>query len=151
MSDQKPTMTIRPLFNLAMAGGLFVLMMVVPLFTDLPFLPDVNLVVYFAVVMMLTLVFLLYLVSLSYQWIELDDNGMIRGRKLISRRLDEWSIDQVVDVYVPTAATGDSASKSQNYKISFEDGTSIILVAGEMTGMTEFMSALERIRPVSVA
>lgn len=149
MSDQKHTMTIRPLFNLAAGAGFFVLMMVFSLFADLPFLPDINLGVYFVVVLTLTVAFLLYLVSMSYQWIELDENGMIRGRKLISRRLDEWSVDQIVDVYVPTRTTADSASQSQNYKVSFEDGTSIILVAGEMTGMAEFMSALERLRPVT--
>ncbi|QEL19372.1 hypothetical protein [Limnoglobus roseus] len=147
MPNQNPTMTIRPLFNLGMAGGLFVLMIAVPAFTDLPFLSAKYAAVYMSVITSLTVAFLLYLVSMSYQWIELDGE-VIRGRKLISRRLHEWPVNQVVEVSIPSAEPTDGKPKSQNYRIGFEDGTSIILVAGEMNGIAEFMAALARVRPV---
>ncbi|CAN5315141.1 hypothetical protein BH11PLA2_BH11PLA2_52030 [soil metagenome] len=124
-------MTIRPMFNLAMGAGLFALMLVIPLFTDLPFLDHKNVFVYISVVLAVTIAFLLYLLSLSYHWIELDGD-ILRARKLISRRLQEWPVSHIEDVVIPTA---EAKPTSQNYQFSFKDGTSIILVNGEMSAI----------------
>jgi hypothetical protein len=107
----------------------------------------------FAVVFVLALG---YAMSSSYQWVELDD-GVIRGKKLLTRTVVERPLSDLVDA----AALNSKAmghlenalmvavlkTSNRGYELRFRDGTKIGLVRGDMAGFEEFLGALaEEIR-----
>jgi hypothetical protein len=92
-----------------------------------------------------------YAMSSSYQWIELRD-GVIRGRRLLTRGLFEQPVDEIVRV-VPlhSALMGplanaalNAAMKTSNrgYELRFRSGKMIGLLWGDMGGLDDFMTAL---------
>jgi hypothetical protein len=107
----------------------------------------------FAVVFVLALG---YAMSSSYQWVELDD-GVIRGKKLLTRTVVERPLSDLVDAAALNSkamghlenALMDAVLKTSNrgYELRFRDGTKIGLVRGDMAGFDEFLGALaEEIR-----
>jgi hypothetical protein len=107
----------------------------------------------FAVVFVLVLG---YAMSSSYQWVELDD-GVIRGKKLLTRTVVERPLSDLVDAAALNSkamghlenALMDAVLKTSNrgYELRFRDGTKIGLVRGDMAGFDEFLGALaEEIR-----
>jgi hypothetical protein len=89
--------------------------------------------------------------SSSYQWVELDD-GVIRGKKLLTRTVVERPVSELVDaVALNSQAMGhlenalmDAVLKTKNrgYELRFRDGTKIGLVRGDMAGFEEFLTAV---------
>jgi hypothetical protein len=91
-----------------------------------------------------------YAMSSSYQWIELD-GGMIRGRKMLTRRLVEKpvrEIRQIVPLVSHVRGVANIAmdailkTKNRGYLLRFRDGSKVGLVRGDMAGIDEFMEAL---------
>jgi hypothetical protein len=92
-----------------------------------------------------------YLMSSSIQWVELD-RGTIRARRLLTRKLVEQPIADIVDARpLHSQAMGplenalmDALLKTTNrgYEIRFKDGTKLGLVRGEMRGLDRFLWAL---------
>ncbi len=93
-----------------------------------------------------------YAMSSSYHWIEIQDD-VIRGRKLLTRRLVERPIAEVVRVIPlnsaalrPIAnAVMNAARKTSNrgYELRFRDGLKMGLVRGDMAGLDAFMEVLQ--------
>jgi hypothetical protein len=94
-----------------------------------------------------------YATSSSYQWVEVG-GGVIRGKKLLTRRLVERPVDEVVHIKplhskgmgpvenaVMDAAMGTS---NRGYELLFQDGLKLGLVRGDMAGLDDFMAALRR-------
>ena len=92
-----------------------------------------------------------YAMSSSYLWIELDD-GIIRGRRLLTRRIVEFKVNDIVDARpLNTNALGpaqnailDALLKTSNrgYLLLFRDGTRLPLIRADMSGLDEFLEAL---------
>ncbi len=92
-----------------------------------------------------------YAMSSSYHWIE-TGGGVIRGKKLLTRRVIERPVGEIVRVVplhsklmgplenaVLDAAMGTS---NRGYELRFQDGLKMGLVRGDMAGLDEFMAAL---------
>jgi hypothetical protein len=88
--------------------------------------------------------------------VELDD-GVIRGKKLLTRTVVERPLSDLVDAAALNSkamgplenALMDAVLKTSNrgYELRFRDGTKIGLVRGDMAGFEEFLGALaEEIR-----
>ncbi|WP_020471583.1 hypothetical protein [Zavarzinella formosa] len=92
-----------------------------------------------------------YAMSSSYQWVELDD-GVIRGRKLLTRKIVEKPVAEIIGVAsLNSKGMGplenlvlDAFMKTSNrgYQLRFRDGTKLALVRGDMAGLDEFLIAL---------
>ena len=89
--------------------------------------------------------------SSSFHWIELRD-GILRGRKLLTRRIVEYPVDDIIRI-LPLHSKGlselenlimDSLMKTSNcgYALQFRDGSKIGLVRGDMVGLNDFLLAL---------
>jgi hypothetical protein len=94
---------------------------------------------------------LFWAMSSSYQWIELQGD-ILRGRKLLTRRLVERRVDDIVRIQ-PLHSKGmgelenlvmDRLMKTSNrgYLLRFRDGSKMGLVRGDLAGLDEFMVAL---------
>jgi hypothetical protein len=94
---------------------------------------------------------LVYALSSSNQWVELDD-GAIRAKRLLTRRVVTQHLRDIVAIKeLDSAAMGglenlvlDALMKTSNrgYELRFRDGTKIGLVRGDMAGLDEFLVAL---------
>jgi hypothetical protein len=94
---------------------------------------------------------LAYAMSSSFQWVELHD-GIIRGKKLLTRTVVERPVSELVDAAALNSqmighlenALMDAVLKTKNrgYELRFRDGTKIALVRGDMAGFEEFLTAL---------
>lgn len=92
-----------------------------------------------------------YAMSSSLQWVELD-GGVIRARRLLTRRLVEHPVADVVDARpLHSQAVGplenalmDALLKTTNrgYESRFKDGSKLGLVRGEMAGLDGFLGVL---------
>jgi hypothetical protein len=89
--------------------------------------------------------------SSSYHWIEVQGD-VIRGRKLLTRRIVERRVDEIVRI-LPLHSRGmselenailDSLLKTSNrgYSLLFCDGQKIGLVRGDMAGLNDFLLVL---------
>jgi hypothetical protein len=89
--------------------------------------------------------------SSSYHWIEVYDD-VIRGRKLLTRRIVERRVDEIVRI-LPLHSRGmgelenavlDILLKTSNrgYALQFSDGLKIGLVRGDMAGLNDFLLVL---------
>lgn len=95
--------------------------------------------------------FIGYAMSSSLQWVELD-GGVIRARRLLTRRLIERPVADIADAQPLHSqmmgplenALMDALLKTTNrgYEIRFRDGTKLGLVRGEMVGLEGFLGAL---------
>jgi hypothetical protein len=92
-----------------------------------------------------------YAMSSSYQWIE-TGGGVIRGKKLLTRRVVERPVAEIVRIR-PLHSKGmgplqnavmDAVMKTSNrgYELRFQDGWKMGLVRGDMAGLDEFVAAL---------
>jgi hypothetical protein len=89
--------------------------------------------------------------SSSYQWIEIHDD-VIRGRKLLSRRIVEHRIADVVRILpLHSKLMGDLENmvldallktSNRGYALQFRDGSKMGLVRGDMIGLDDFLLAL---------
>jgi hypothetical protein len=92
-----------------------------------------------------------YAMSSSYQWVELDA-GILRGRRLLTRKIVELKVTDIVDAQPihtnflgPTEnAILDALLKTSNrgYQLHFRDGTRLALIRADMSGLDEFLGAL---------
>ena len=95
--------------------------------------------------------FLFWAMSSSYHWIELRGD-VIRGRKLLTRRIVERRADDIVRILpLHSKLMGDIENlvldmllktSNRGYELRFRDGSKIGLVRGDMAGLDEFMVAL---------
>jgi lipopolysaccharide export LptBFGC system permease protein LptF len=94
---------------------------------------------------------LVYAMSSSNQWVELND-GVIRAKRLVTRQVVTRHIRDIVAIKdLNSALMGplenlvlDALMKTSNrgYELRFRDGTKIGLVRGDMAGLDEFLVAL---------
>ncbi len=92
-----------------------------------------------------------YAMSSSFQWVELRD-GIIRGKKLLTRAVVERPVEEIVRILpLHSAAMGpltnavmDAAMGTSNrgYELRFRDGLKLGLVRGDMAGLDAFMDSL---------
>ncbi len=95
--------------------------------------------------------FLVWAMSSSYHWIEIRGD-VLRGRKLLSRRMVVRRVDDLVRILpLHSKLMGelenlvlDAFLKTSNrgYELRFCDGSKIGLVRGDMAGLDDFMVAL---------
>lgn len=89
--------------------------------------------------------------SSSYRWVEIRD-GVIRGRKLLTRRVVERRVADIVRVLpLHSELMGELENAALNalmktsnrgYLLHFRDGSKMGLVRGDMAGLDDFMAAL---------
>src|SRR2546423_6529356 len=98
MNDSLPCVRLRPVF-VVMALGCFTLFLAVPLAVAVAVLvlAPLNVSVWVALGAVAFVLGSGWAMSSSYQWIELD-NGVIRGRRLLTRRIFEKQVGDIVRV-----------------------------------------------------
>ena len=94
---------------------------------------------------------MLWTMSSSFQWVELD-NGVLRGRRLLTRRMFEKPVADIVRVSPLNSnlmgplenALADMLMGTSNrgYLLRFRDGSKLALVRGDMAGLDEFLKVL---------
>ena len=143
---------LRPVF-VVMAMGCMTLFLVVPLVAAVAVLifAPANVSVWVALGAVAFVLGIGYAVSSSVEWVELD-GGMIRWRSLLTRRIKEKPVSELVDALpLNSKAMGplenailDAMMKTSNrgYELRFRDGTKLGLVRGDMAGLDEFLGAL---------
>ena len=152
MDTPIPRVKLRPVF-VVMALGCFVLFLGGPLVLGvaaLLFAPQ-NVSVYLAPGALVFFALMLWTMSSSFQWIELD-NGVLRGRRLLTRRMFERPVAHIVRVSPLTSnalgplenALADAMMGTSNrgYLLRFRDGSKLGLVRGDMAGLDEFLKVL---------
>jgi hypothetical protein len=92
-----------------------------------------------------------YAMSSSMQWVELR-GGMIRAKGLLTRRVVERLVADIVQVIPLNSAAMGAASNAvltaamgtsnRGYELRFRDGGKIGMVRGDMAGLDEFMEVL---------
>ncbi|HZV03818.1 MAG TPA: hypothetical protein VE999_01895 [Gemmataceae bacterium] len=95
--------------------------------------------------------FLAWAMSSSYHWIEVQDD-VIRGRKLLTRRIVERRLDDIVRILpLHSKLMGDLENavldillktSNRGYALQFRDGLKIGLVRGDMAGLNDFLLVL---------
>lgn len=146
-----PSVHLRSVF-VVMALGCFTLFLAVPLVVAAAVLilapPDVSIWVAPGAVAFAAGIG--YAMSSGVQWAELD-GGVIRWRSLLTRRVREKAIADIVAVTplnsaagplenaILTAATGTS---NRGYELRFRDGARLGLVRSDMAGLDEFLKVL---------
>jgi hypothetical protein len=143
---------LRPAFA-AMALGCFTLFLAVPLAVAVAviILAPANVSAYVAAGAVLFAALVARAMSSSYQWVELD-GGVIRGRKLLTRRLVEKQVADIVSVKPLNSAAMGAAenfvldatmgTSNRGYELHFRDGSKLGLVRGDMAGLDEFLRVL---------
>lgn len=94
-----------------------------------------------------------YAMSPSLQWVELDGD-VIRGRRLLTRRIVEQQVGDLVDAKaLHSKALGpelDSVldallqTSNRGYQLHFRDGSRIALIRADIAGLDVFLGALAR-------
>jgi hypothetical protein len=138
-----------------MAAGCMTLFLVVPLVVAvvvLVFAP-LNVSAWVACAAVAFVAVIGYAMSSSVQWVELDD-GVLRWRGLLTRRVREKPVSELVDALaLNSKAMGplenailDAMMKTSNrgYELRFRDGTKLGLVRGDMAGLDDFLDALDK-------
>jgi len=92
-----------------------------------------------------------YAMSASYQWVELD-GGVLRGRRLLTRKIVEMKVGDIVDARpIHTDFLGstqnailDALLKTSNrgFQLFFRDGSRLALIRADMSGLDAFLGAL---------
>jgi hypothetical protein len=90
--------------------------------------------------------------SSSFQWVELVDGGVIRGRRLLTRKIVEKQVADIVAVKPLNSAAMGAAENlvldammgtaNRGYELRFRDGSKLGLVRGDMAGLDEFLKVL---------
>src|SRR5262245_25913136 len=96
MTATTPRASLRPRFVVAAVAFLFLLIAIpttVRLFTLFPVQPEVSV----AVAALMFLVLLGRVLHSCYQWVEID-GSTIRGRKLVTRRIPEREVRDIVGI-----------------------------------------------------
>ncbi|MBN9523056.1 hypothetical protein J0H58_31840 [bacterium] len=154
MSKPLPRVRLRPAF-VVMAMGCMTVFLAVPLVVAVVVLilapPGVSVWVALAGVAFVAVIG--YAMSSSVQWVELD-GGVIRWRGLLTRRVREKPVGELVDALPLHSnlmgplenAILDAMMKTSNrgYELRFRDGTKLGLVRGDMAGLDEFLDALAK-------
>ena len=86
--------------------------------------------------------------SSSVQWVELD-NGVLRARRLLTRKIVAHRVSDIVAVRpLNSNAMGPlenaladvmMGTSNRGYELRFRDGSKLGLVRGDMTGLDEFL------------
>ncbi|HVK08807.1 MAG TPA: hypothetical protein VM597_08535 [Gemmataceae bacterium] len=94
---------------------------------------------------------LVYAMSSSNQWVELD-GGVIRAKRLVTRRVLTRHVRDLVAIEAlhsdlmgsleNLALDGLLKTSNRGYELRFRDGTKVGLVRGDMAGLDEFLVAL---------
>lgn len=94
---------------------------------------------------------MLWAMSSSVQWVELDD-GVLRARRLLTRRIVEHRAADIVAVKPLNStymgpmenALADAfmGTSNRGYELRFRDGSKLGLVRGDMKGLDEFLKVL---------
>lgn len=163
MNDPRPRVRLRPVLAV-LAVGCMTVFLVLPLIVAAVVLavarPGVSVWVVVGAVAFVAVIG--YAMSSSVQWVELDD-GVIRWRGLLTRRVREQPVSELVDALPLHSnlmgplenAVLDAVMRTSNrgFELRFRDGTKLGLVRGDMAGLDEFLLALakelERLRGVS--
>jgi hypothetical protein len=154
MNEPRPRVRLRPVF-VVMAMGCLTLFLALPLVVAVAVLvvapPNVSVWVALGSVAFVAVIG--YAMSSSVQWVELDD-GVIRWRGLLTRRVREKPIKELVDAQPLHSnlmgplenAVMDAMMKTSNrgFELRFRDGTKLGLVRGDMAGLDEFLGALAK-------
>jgi hypothetical protein len=111
--------------------------------------PDVSM--YLAPGAVLFFAVMTWAMSSSVQWVELDD-GVIRARRLLTRRLVVHRVSDIVAVKPLNSnamgslenALADAfmGTSNRGYELRFRDGSKLGLVRGDMAGLDEFLKVL---------
>ena len=143
---------LRPVF-VVMAMGCFTLFLVVPLVVAVAVvvLAPANVSAYVAPGAVLFVVLMAWAMSSSFQWVELD-GGVIRGRRLLTRRMFEKPVAEIVSVKPLNSNAMGAAenfvldammvTSNRGYELRFRDGSKLGLVRGDMKGLDDFLKAL---------
>jgi hypothetical protein len=149
-----PVVRIRLRWPLIVLAVVFILLLIgLPLAIGTAVLvmapPEVGIPVMLGIVAFCALLF--WAMSSSYHWIELRGD-VIRGRKLLTRRIVERRADDVVRILpLHSKLMGDIENlvldmilktSNRGYELRFRGGSKIGLVRGDMAGLDEFMVAL---------
>lgn len=159
MPDRLPTVRLRPVI-VAVAVFFILLLLVGPLAVAAAvlILAPLNVSIPVALGAVAFVAVMAYLMSSSLQWVELD-GGVIRGRRLLTRKIVEQRVGDIVDAKpLHSKALGpvenavlDALLQTSNrgYQLYFRDGSRIALIRADMTGLDPFLGALaERLRKV---
>lgn len=97
-----------------------------------------------------------YLASSSNQWVELD-GGIIRCRRLLTRKIVEHKVSDIVDaqpIHTNYLSAKENAflddlfeTSNRGYQLFFRDGTKLALIRLDMSGLNEFLAALAEQMP----
>jgi hypothetical protein len=92
-----------------------------------------------------------YAMSSSLLWVELD-GGIIRGRRLLTRKIVEHRVSDLVDarpIHTDYLSTTQNAvldflldTSNRGYQLFFRDGSRIPLIRADMSGLDPFLRAL---------
>src|SRR5262245_50006436 len=98
MTATTPRTTLRPKFIVVAVAFLFLLVAIpaaIRYFTLFPFQAEVSVAV--AVGTLILSILLVRVLHSCYHWVELD-RCTIRGRKLVTRRISEWEVRDIVSI-----------------------------------------------------
>jgi hypothetical protein len=159
MNEPLPRVRLRPLI-LVLAVFLILLVLGLPLAIALTLLVFAPIVIGVPVALVILVIVSLvgYAMSSSVQWVELDD-GVIRWKKLLTRRVYQKPLTELIDARPLHSnlmgplenAIMDAMMMTSNrgFELRFRDGTKLGLVRGDMAGLDEFLGALaEQLRRV---
>src|SRR4051794_2098802 len=159
MTDPYPCARLRPLI-VAVAVFFMLLLLVAPLVAAALALATapLGIGISIAVGAALFVGVMGYLMSSSLQWVELGD-GVIRGRRLLTRRVVEYRVADLLDAKpIDTDALGplqnailDALLDTTNrgYQLSFDGGRRLALIRADMSGIDPFLGALaEQLRAI---
>lgn len=152
MGTPLPTVHMRPVFVVMAMGG-FVLFLGGPLVVAvavLIFAPrNVSMCLAPGAVGFFAL--MAWVMSSSVQWVELD-NGVVRARRLLTRRIVVHRVSDIVAVKpLNSNAMGPlenalmsamMGTSNRGYELRFRDGSKLGLVRGDMAGLDEFLKVL---------
>jgi hypothetical protein len=92
-----------------------------------------------------------YLMSSSLQWVELDGD-VLRGRRLLTRKIVEFRISDIVDAKpIRTDMLGPTQNaildflldtSNRGYQLFFRDGSRLPLIRADLSGLDPFLAAL---------
>lgn len=159
MTDPYPSATLRPVI-VAVAVSFMLLLLVAPLVAAALALatapPGIGISI--AVGAVLFVGVMGYVMSSSFQWVELGD-GVIRGRRLLTRRVVEYRVADLVDakpINTDTLGPMQNAildalldTRNRGYQLVFRDGRRLPLIRADMSGIDPFLGALaEQLRAI---
>lgn len=102
-----------------------------------------------------------YLMSSSYQWVEVD-GGTIRGRRLLTRKVVEMRVADITEakpIHTNYLGALENAlldflldTSNRGFQLFFRDGSRLPLIRADMSGVDEFLGAVaEQLRAIREA